>query len=114
MMVSIFKELTGTVHQVLPLAHIIETVGLQHTERSKPGSDNAIYIIEVFIKWSNEFLFQSFIKWRHKIECSVISCGTVVALTNELQFLFLKYELQVGYFVYSLTIKAYLINQEMH
>lgn len=99
MTVSIFKELIVTLYQVLPLVHSIETVGLQHTERSKPGSDNAIYIIEVFIKRSNEFLFQSFIKWRHKIEYYIISCGIVVALTNELQFLFLKYEVQIGYHV---------------
>lgn len=70
-MVSIFKELTVT-GPGLPLAHSIETRGLQHTERSKLGSDNAIYIIEVFMKSSNKFLFQNFIKWRHKIECYTI------------------------------------------
>lgn len=53
----------------MPLAHSIETLGLQLTERSKPGSDNAIYRIEVFIKSSNEFLFQNLIKGRDKIEC---------------------------------------------
>lgn len=63
----------------MPLAHSIETLGLQHTERSKPGSDNAIYRIEVFIKSSNELIFQSFIKWRHKIECFTVICGIVVA-----------------------------------
>lgn len=59
----------------MPLAHSIEILGLQHTERSKPGSDNAIYRIEVFIKSSNF----CFIKWGHKVECYTIICGVVVA-----------------------------------
>lgn len=63
----------------MPLAHSVETLGLQHTARSKPGNDNAIYMIEVFIKACSKFLFQNFIRWKHKIECYTIICGIVLA-----------------------------------
>lgn len=52
MMVSIFKELTVTGPGFATCPQFWDP-GLLHTERSTPGSDNAIYIIEVFMKSSN-------------------------------------------------------------